>query len=386
MNIIEELCKACGICVDVCPVSALRLNKDRVIIYKDVCIDCGICAKRCPFGAIQMKENFSDNQMVKDIRFQVTTACNLSCPWCFSESGKSSHRELDFSETVKMIDELIACGLKTMTLTGGEPLMRWDFSLAILKYLHQKNIYTKLFTNGLLLDESKVESLKGIADEIQISLYNRHQYSHIKQLVDKIKKMRIRVALRLTLTSKNYRNIKEIVKFVEKCKVGVFRARAFISAGRGKYHQNYLLGVKGYKFAFGYLASIRRNKDYIIQLLNPSFFFLYDNYIRPEMFAGLGFRGYSLCKCIDDMGTVLADGRVRACSYFPQELGNIREKKFSDIWINNPVKEGLKLKELNPVCMNCPYITICGGGCRANAYINLGNISLPDPNCPRICQ
>lgn len=60
-----NVCIACGICVQACPVSCLSLSKTDVDKYKkayprkeeDTCIGCGICARNCPMDAIEMVED-----------------------------------------------------------------------------------------------------------------------------------------------------------------------------------------------------------------------------------------------------------------------------------------------------------------------------------------
>ena len=380
---IKKGCIACGACVDICPVTALRLGKTGVIIDKNICIDCGICVKKCPQGVIAGKK-ILDKEIVRDIRLQVTRGCNFTCPWCFSDAAKPLENELSLKEILPVVDQLISCGLVTMTLTGGEPLLRKDFSLGLLKYLRREKIYAKLFTNGSLLDEDSIRALSGIANEVQISLYDENYWPQIRLLVSRLKKSRIRVVLRATFTSKNYSRVKKIINFVEACGADALRARPFVAKGRGSRHRDYLMNALEYKKSIGYLAVQRRDKRYPIQLLNPSFSFLYDKKIDPDLFTAKGFRGYTHCKCIEYTGTILPDGGVRACGYFPQDLGNIRKEKFKKIWSMQGIKKHLIVDSLGPECSACDYVVLCGGACRANAYINSGSLTAADPNCPRL--
>lgn len=382
MILIEKNCVSCGVCVDVCPVTALRLNKTSVVVDAKVCIDCGICAKKCPFGAIIPKDK-PGKILIRDIRFQVTRKCNFHCPWCFSDAKNPLPDELSLEEAFSVVDQLIACGLKTMTLTGGESLLRKDFSIGLLKYLHRKKIYAKLFTNGSLFDERIIRDIAGIVDEVQISVYPKNSWPRIRRLFGLLKKYKIRAVMRITLTSRNYRDIKKLISLAEKSKVDCLRVRPFIAKGRGEKHKGYLLNRKALE-SIKYLVSIRRGKKYPIQLLAPAFAFLYDKYIKPSSFLNRGFIGYTLCKCIEDMGTILPDGRVRACGYFPQDFGNIKRQNFREIWSKkNKIKSQLIVDCLDKECMDCEYITICGGGCRANAYVNMGSLTARDPNCPK---
>lgn len=381
MIVIEKNCIGCGVCVDICPVCALRLTKTGVIVNKTICINCGICSKKCPFKAIKGIRD-AGNTIVRDIRFQVTRECNFKCPWCFSDAKEPLDDELSLKEACKIVDQLISCGLKTMALTGGEPLLRKDFCLGLLRHLKKNKIYAKLFTNGSLLDEEIIKGISGIVNEVQISVYAKTFWPRAKAILKQLKKYNIRAVMRITLTSKNYSQLKGLVKLAEESGVDALRVRTFIMQGRGLKHRSYLLNGK-FKESIGYLASIRRNKDYPIQLLAPSFPFLYDKNIDPKAFSGYGFIGYTLCKCIEYMGSILPDGTVKFCGYFPHNPGNMRRQAFREIWADKNKKE-LITGHLDNECMRCVYVAICGGGCRANAYVNAKSITAPDPNCPLV--
>lgn len=71
----ENLCTGCGLCVDTCPRNVIALipkeakvgvacgSKDKGPVVrklcKDACIGCGLCAKTCPTGAIEMVDNLA---------------------------------------------------------------------------------------------------------------------------------------------------------------------------------------------------------------------------------------------------------------------------------------------------------------------------------------
>ncbi|OQX70972.1 MAG: 4Fe-4S ferredoxin [Candidatus Cloacimonas sp. 4484_275] len=54
--IITSECIKCGMCVDVCPVSAIVEAEEQYIIT-DACIDCGDCVTACPIDAIKGKKD-----------------------------------------------------------------------------------------------------------------------------------------------------------------------------------------------------------------------------------------------------------------------------------------------------------------------------------------
>ena len=54
--VITSECVNCGICVDICPVSAIVEGEDRLMIT-DACIQCGRCVQACPLDAIKGHED-----------------------------------------------------------------------------------------------------------------------------------------------------------------------------------------------------------------------------------------------------------------------------------------------------------------------------------------
>ncbi len=49
-----EKCTGCGICVEACPVDAIRLDNDVAVIDEAACTVCGVCVDECPNDAIRL--------------------------------------------------------------------------------------------------------------------------------------------------------------------------------------------------------------------------------------------------------------------------------------------------------------------------------------------
>jgi len=49
----ENKCTGCGMCLDVCPHEVFKMNSSHVAIQnRDACMECGACSLNCPAGAI----------------------------------------------------------------------------------------------------------------------------------------------------------------------------------------------------------------------------------------------------------------------------------------------------------------------------------------------
>ena len=52
MVVNKDVCVGCGTCVEICPVSAIKMVDGVAQIDKDICISCGSCLGACPVNAI----------------------------------------------------------------------------------------------------------------------------------------------------------------------------------------------------------------------------------------------------------------------------------------------------------------------------------------------
>lgn len=50
---ITDSCVSCGACEGGCPVGAISMGDEHMVIDADACIGCGACAGTCPMGAIE---------------------------------------------------------------------------------------------------------------------------------------------------------------------------------------------------------------------------------------------------------------------------------------------------------------------------------------------
>jgi Pyruvate/2-oxoacid:ferredoxin oxidoreductase delta subunit len=55
-NINQQSCIACGICYEVCPMSAPILLEDHYVIDIEKCLGCGVCTQKCPELAIKLQK------------------------------------------------------------------------------------------------------------------------------------------------------------------------------------------------------------------------------------------------------------------------------------------------------------------------------------------
>lgn len=122
---------------------------------------------------------------IKAVCLNVSHDCNLRCGYCFASKGDfKCKRELMSLETAKKaIDFLIeksgSIRNLEMDFFGGEPLMNFDVVKETVKYArsleekHGKNFRFTLTTNGLLLDDEKIDFINKEIYDVVLSLDGR---------------------------------------------------------------------------------------------------------------------------------------------------------------------------------------------------------------------
>ena len=51
-----EKCTGCGICEEVCPVEAIKVENEKAKVDNEECVDCGTCVEECPEDALSLEE------------------------------------------------------------------------------------------------------------------------------------------------------------------------------------------------------------------------------------------------------------------------------------------------------------------------------------------
>jgi len=94
------------------------------------------------------------------------------------------------------------------------------------------------------------------------------------------------------------------------------------------------------------------------------------------------------CSAGERVANIDPRGNVYPCQFARSPaflIGNIRKRPFSSLWNDetNPVLTRFRKKPLalNGKCQTCPYLRLCGGGCRVRAYSQNGDFFGEDPFC-----
>lgn len=129
--------------------------------------------------------NYSVASPVKAMCLNIAHDCNLRCKYCFASTGDfgKGRKLMTFETGKKAIDFMLEKSLDRKNLEldffGGEPLMNFDVVKQIVEYARSKEAeYDKKFrftitTNGLLLDDDKMEFINKEMSNVVLSIDGR---------------------------------------------------------------------------------------------------------------------------------------------------------------------------------------------------------------------
>ncbi|MDI6827124.1 MAG: radical SAM protein, partial [Armatimonadota bacterium] len=324
-----------------------------------------------------------------------TRRCNLRCIHCYSDSENVSYsNELSTSEARAMIEDLAEFHVPVLLFSGGEPLMREDvFDLAA--FAKEKGIRPVLSTNGTLITKHvalRIKqsgfgyvgiSLDGIGERNDVFRGKKGSFDAAMRGFDNCVEAGLKVGLRLTLTKYNFQDLGAIFDFIEEH--GVDRACFYhlVYTGRGRSLRDNDLSHeetrKAVDFIIDRVADFHRRgleKDILTVDNHSDGPYLYMRMLREGsdraeevlqllMSNGGNQSGVGI-GCIDNEGNVHAD---QFWSHY--SFGNVRERKFGEIWMDTSDPLMACLKDRKPLlkgrCAVCKWLDICNGNFRVRA-------------------
>ena len=339
-----------------------------------------------------------------------TRTCNLKCRHCYMDSDSQKYSdELSTDEAKKFIDDLADFKVPVLLFSGGEPLIRPDF-FELASYAAQKNVRPTLSTNGTLITRSVAQEIKNIGvGYVGISLDGlanvndkfrgvEGAFNLAMRGIENCVAVGQRVGLRFTINHHNFEELDKIFDFIEAEKINRVCFYHLVYSGRGSQMLDEDVTPEESRRAMDTI--IRRAKDFAQRGLAKEILTV-DNhcdgvYMYLKALAeGDDSTAAQIKKFISMNGgnrSGIAFGEVDPLGYvhpdqFTQHhtFGNVRERKFGDIWTDtsNPILAGLKNRKplLKGRCSRCKFLDNCNGNFRTRAEAVTGDFWESDPSC-----
>ncbi|HEU4387677.1 MAG TPA: radical SAM protein, partial [Blastocatellia bacterium] len=118
----------------------------------------------------EAERNAPKRPATKSLQLHVTHKCNLSCTTCYVADFLLKGPDLlTVKDIASILEVASANGFQSLTITGGEPLMRTDI-FKVLEIARPLFSLVTLNTNGIILTEPICGALKDLTDTINVSI------------------------------------------------------------------------------------------------------------------------------------------------------------------------------------------------------------------------
>ena len=334
--------------------------------------------------------------------WELTLKCNMRCKHCGSYAGKDRVNEMSLEQMLDVADQLADMGLRRITLSGGEPLLRenWD---AIAQRLIERGVRVGMISNGyFMLDNiEKFERLKklkgpGCMEIVAMSvdgLRETHDsfrrvpgsWDRIQDAYAALNKIGIYTAAITSISNNNIKELDQMLQQFLKWKVKAWQMQTLFGGGRMREFPELMPGPEGVEIVARFIAQTRLDRYPI--LVFPADCVGFCTELEPIINA-CPWQG---CQAGLTSCGIEANGNVKGCLSLCPELqennpfveGNLHTEKLVDIW-NKPGAFAYN-REFDPskaegCCSGCRHLERCRCGCTAQSYFSSGT-AYCDPYC-----
>ncbi len=331
----------------------------------------------------EVKKNYSSEMNVTVL---TTYGCNLSCVYCFQDGlySSTSMKEDTCRSVVSWItrkmEEVTPLTLR-LTFYGGEPLLNlralYFLSEELYRGAKDRGIELKIqiITNGVLLREEVVDRLlpSGL-ERIKVTL-DGDQEAHDKKrpfrdgrgsfeiIFNNLLKINHKIPI---LIGGNYdeSNRDHIPPLLDRLRDSGFASSMIRLNFRPIFANNQYKNPYGFRSSYCDICTFSESKVEDMLWLHEE--------IEKRGFRAMDGVALGPCEVIKRSAcTIDPAGRIYKCAGFVGMEGF----SIGDIFSSNPDIEVDKFADCDPwrECGDCPYIPLCGGGCRCSAYMKGGD-------------
>jgi len=335
--------------------------------------------------------------------------CNLTCKHCYTTSADIDFPgELTTPEIYQVMDDLKAFKVPVLILSGGEPLLHPDI-FTISRRAKKMGFYVALSSNGTRISADNIGEIAAIGYQyVGISLDGmkavHDQFRRVKGSFDQALngvqlclEKGIKVGIRFTLTQDNAKDFPALLLLMDNYGIDKFYLSHLNYGGRGNRNRNDDAHYEMTRDAMDWMFEtcyewlkagkerefVTGNNDadgvYFLHWVRKNFPGRADHIkAKLEQWGGNA-SGVNVAN-IDNLGNVHPD-----TFWWHYGLGNVRERPFSEIWLDtsDQLMAGLKKnpRPLEGRCATCHYQAICNGNTRVRAQQTTQNFWAEDPGC-----
>lgn len=343
------------------------------------------------------------NHELRLVFWELTARCNLACVHCRAEAKASAVAgELSTAEVLDVARDIRAAGDPILILTGGEPLVRENF-FDIARACTGLFTRVALATNGTLVDDACAREIQtcGI-QRVSVSLDGATAATHdaFRQFpgcfrdtlggMAALRRAGLSVQINVTVAKNNLAELPDILNLALAQGADAFHVFVLVPVGCGaEIGDDQRLSGPQMEDTLRWLfeqSLALTSRLHIKATCAPQYYRIMRQVARERHLelpsAGHGMQAMTRgCLAGSAVCFISRTGDVQPCGYLPLRVGNVRQRKFKEIWEQADEFRALRDPDrLKGKCHACGYRKICEG-CRARAFAENADYLAEDPDC-----
>lgn len=336
---------------------------------------------------------FYPNAFKEHVQWSITGKCNFRCRHCFMSAPHAAEGEPTFEELMQMLEAFDRCGIRSVSLTGGEPLIRRDFWQLVDAILARGINIRYIYSNGFLVTDAFLDELdkRHIRPSIQFSFdgIGTHDWMRgidgaeqfVRDALKRCQERGFQTSCSMVLFRENTGTIRESVKLLASLGVGSLKIGNAMPQGEWVNEtEHFLTQAEANQVFLDYIPQYF--EDGAPLSIGLEGFFSYNKYrnkISALFERGVSEENFSkapMCLQVKREMYVSPKGVVMPCMSM---VGTEIEKRFPNM-LETPLEEILNHLSIymilsdsrisdfmahHPDCAECRYRADCCGGCRA---------------------
>ena len=338
-----------------------------------------------------------------------TNRCNLKCRHCYQDSGQQALAdELTLAEKIDLLDQMAEQYVPMLAFAGGEPTISPDL-LPVLHRCKKHGIHTSVATHGGTMTPRLAAELANAGVRyVEISLDSVHPEKHdafrgqpgmwhrtVRGMRYVVQQPGLRLGIAMCVHQGNVGEVTDMLQFAVDIGASCLAHFNFIPVGRGRdmvagditprQRQALLLTLNEWMQSgrIGVISTAPQLGRVCLADAPAE-----GRQSCSHAGSGGGLKARVVAKYLGGCGAgrtyvcIEPNGDITPCVYMPKRvLGNIRHRRFIDIFRHNEFRELLCDRgRLTHHCAACRFKNYCGG-CRARADSYFGAVNAGDPGC-----
>lgn len=312
--------------------------------------------------------------------WEITMACNMRCAHCGSSCTTALPGELTTAEALDLCDQIADLGVRRVTLSGGEPLLRADWP-RLAERLTRRGVRVTMISNGWLLSRAEVEaarragiviiglSLDGL-EATHDAIRKPGSHRRVVEALGLLRSLDVPTNVITTVFKRNVAELPAMTALLVEHRVNRWQMQLGCATGNLGGRRDDWPEPRDVVTVLDFAVQVTRDTPLVVSLVDSvGYYTPQDREVRRKL--GCEEAVWGGCPAGRRAFGIRHDGDICACNVLRDEgaiEGNIRESRLERIWTTPGAFQAYRSRtraSLTGLCRECQYGALCLAGCTA---------------------